>query len=157
MNTLIVYASKYGCTEKCANLVKKGLNDQVDLINLKEVNDIDLSKYSKVIIGGSIYVGKIQKIVSDFCSKYLDELLEKRVGLFICAMQEADIIDKQLNENFPLELTEKAEIKEWLGGEFLLDKMSFIDKMIVKKVSKVTTNTTNILVDKINGFVKIMN
>ena len=63
MNTLIVYSSKYGCTEKCAKLIKQELNDPADLINLKNINikDINLSKYDKVIIGGPIYIGKIQK------------------------------------------------------------------------------------------------
>ena len=64
MSTLIVYASKYGCTEKCVKLMSKKLNDKVDLINLKNINDIDLSKYDKVIIGGSIYIGRIQKEVT---------------------------------------------------------------------------------------------
>ena len=35
MNTLLVYSSKYGCTEKCAKTLSKELKDKVDLINLK--------------------------------------------------------------------------------------------------------------------------
>ena len=75
MNTLIVYSSKYGCTEKCAKLIKEKLNEEVDLVNLKNVKDIDIYKYNKVIIGGSIYIGKIQKSVTEFCTKYIDQLV----------------------------------------------------------------------------------
>jgi menaquinone-dependent protoporphyrinogen oxidase len=157
MNTLIVYASKHGCAEKCAKLVSKELNGKVDIINLKNAGDIDISKYEKVIIGGSIYIGKIQKEVTEFCSRNLDRLKEKGVGLFICGMQEGDIINTELNQNFTSDLIEIAKAKEYLGGEFILDKMNFMEKIIVKKVSKVTSNKSNILQDNIHKFAQAMN
>jgi menaquinone-dependent protoporphyrinogen oxidase len=57
MNTLIVYASKYGCTEKCSELLSKELIGKADIINSKKVSDIDILKYDKAIIGGFIYIG----------------------------------------------------------------------------------------------------
>lgn len=157
MNTLIVYASKYGCTEKCAELLSKELDGEVDIINLKKVLDIDISKYKKIIIGGSIYIGKIRKEVIEFCSKYLDKLKEKQIGLFICGMQEGDIINTEFNENFNPVLIKIAEAKECFGGEFILDKMNFIERFIVKKVSKVRTNKSNILENNIQKFAQTMN
>lgn len=157
MNTVIVYASKYGCTEKCAELLSKKLSDKVNIINLKEVNDIDISKYEKIIIGGSIYIGKIQKEVTEFCSKNLDKLKEKRIGLFICGMQEGDIINTELNQSFNSALIEIADAKECFGGEFVFDKMNFMEKIIVKKVSKVTSNKSNILEENIHKFAQTMN
>ena len=71
-------------------------------------------------------------------------------------MQDNEVMNTELNQNYPKKLLEIAKSKEWLGGEFLLDKMSFMDKLIVKKVSKVTSNKSNILEDKINRFVQIM-
>lgn len=59
MSTLIAYSTKYGCAEKCAKMISDELKDRVDLINLRKENDVDLQKYDKVIIGGSIYIGKI--------------------------------------------------------------------------------------------------
>jgi len=156
MNTLIVYSSKYGCAEKCAKLIKEKLNEEVELMNLKNAKDIDISKYDRVIIGGSIYIGKIQKSVTEFCTKYLDQLVQKKIGLFICGMQDVEVMNTELTQNFPTELLEMATSKQWLGGEFLLDKMSFMDKMIVKKVSKVTSNQSNIFDDEINQFAQVM-
>ena len=72
-------------------------------------------------------------------------------------MVEGESINTELNANFPPGLLKIAEVKEYLGGEFLLDKMNFMDKMIVKKVSKVTSNKSNILVDKIHEFAQAMN
>ena len=157
MNTLIAYASKYGCTEKCAELLSKELIGKVDVINLKEVRDIDISKYEKIIIGGSIYIGKIQKEVTDFCSKNLDKLREKRIGLFICGMQEGDTINTELDQNFNTVLIKIADAKEYFGGEFIFDKMNFLDKLVVKKVSKIRSNKSNILEDNIHKFAQAMN
>ena len=157
MNTLIVYASKYGCTEKCVELLSKKLNREVDIMNLKKSIDIDISKYEKIIIGGSIYIGRIQKEVTEFCSKNIEELKKKRIGLFICGMQEGDIINTELNENFSPALIKIADAKECFGGEFNFDKMTFIEKFIVKKVSKVTSNKSNILEDNIHKFAQAMN
>ena len=157
MNTLIVYASKYGCTEKCAELLSKELIGKVDIINLKRVNDIDISKYEKIIIGGSIYIGKIQKEVSVFCSKNLDKLKEKRIGLFICGMQEGETINIEFSQNFDPELIRITDVKEHFGGEFIFDKMNFMEKIIVKKISKVTSNKSNILKNNIHKFAQVMN
>lgn len=157
MNTLIVYASKYGCTEKCAELLSKELIGKVDIINLKQASNIDISKYEKIIIGGSIYIGKIQKEVKEFCSKNLDKLKEKRIGLFICGMQEGETINTEFNQNFNPELIKIADAKEHFGGEFIFDKMNFMEKIIVKKVSKVTSNKSNILENNIYKFAQVMN
>lgn len=157
MNTLVVFASKHGCTEKCAELLSKELIGKVDIINLKKVMYTDISKYDKVIIGGSIYTGKIQKQVTEFCMKNLDKLKKKRIGLFICAMQEGDTVNTELNSNFNSELIKIADVKEWFGGELIFEKMNFLEKFIVKKVSKVTSSKSNILEDNIHKLAQAMN
>ncbi len=157
MNTLIVYSTKYGCTEKCAELLSKKLIGKVDIINLKKVSYIDISKYEKIIIGGSIYIGKIQKEVTEFCSKNLDKLKEKRIGLFICGMQEGEIINNEFNQNFNSEIIKITDAKEHFGGEFNFNKMNFMEKIIVKKISKVTSSKSNILEDNIRKFAQVMN
>jgi menaquinone-dependent protoporphyrinogen oxidase len=152
MNTLIVYASKYGCVERCAGIIKKELNNQADIVNLRDRKKFDLSGYEKVIIGGSIYIGKIRKEVTEFCANNINELKKKRLGLFICGMQE-NAFEAELNQNFPQELLNIAAAKEYLGGEFLLDKMGFMDRLIVKKVSKITTNISKISEERIHNLV----
>jgi len=157
MNTLIIYATKYGCTEKCAEILSGKLSGKVDLCNLKTKKVPDLSQYDKVIFGGSVYMGKIQKEVSEFCSRNLNVLKDKKVGLFICAMREGDTAETELNTSFPEELLAKATAKESFGGEFILKKMSFMDRLIVKKVSKIDKDTSNILEENINRFAQLMN
>lgn len=157
MSILIAYSSKHGCSEKCAVILKEQLHGKVDLINLKEKNDLELNKYNKVILGGSIYVGKIQKEISEFCDKYLDDLKQKKIGLFICGMQDDETVQKQLNENFPKELLEIAEVKSYFGGEFIFNKLNFMEKLIVKKVVKIQSDKSNILEDNIFKFAEEIN
>jgi menaquinone-dependent protoporphyrinogen oxidase len=157
MNTLIVYSSKYGCTEKCVKILSKELKDKADIIKLKNAGDIDISMYDKVIIGGPIYAGRIQKEVVRFCSTNFDKLKEKRIGIFICGMQEGEAINSELNNNFPTDLLNIAVAKEHFGGEFIFDRMNFMEKLVVKKVSKISSNKSNILTDNIYRFAQAMN
>lgn len=157
MSTLIVYASKYGCTEKCANLIAEELNEMADIVNLKKAKNCDPSAYDRVIIGGSIYMGKIQKEVTNFCTKNLDLLKDKRIGLFACGMAEGEEQAAELNANFPAELLELAVAKEFLGGEFLVDKMNFFEKAIIKKVSKITSNQSKLQEENLHKFAREMN
>src|SRR5690554_7784897 len=101
MNTLIAYGTKYGCAEKCAIELANELDGNVDTVNLKENNKLELAKYDRVIIGGSAYIGRIQKEVTDFINLNLNELLKKEIGLFICGMQEGEELKKEIAGNFP--------------------------------------------------------
>lgn len=157
MKTAIIYASKYGCTEKCVKMLSRELKGNAELINIKNMKDIDLSKYDKVIIGGSIYIGRIQKEIIEFCNRNLDILKSKNIGLFICGMQESEVITTELEQNFPKELLDIAKTKMYFGGEFIIDKMNFMEKMIVKKIAKVTENKSFIIEGNIQEFAQAIN
>ena len=78
MTTIIVYATKFGSTEKCAKKLAEKLLGEVEVINLKSNPKVNLSKYDTVIIGGPIMVGKINPDVKKFYNNNLSELnLEK--------------------------------------------------------------------------------
>lgn len=157
MKTLIAFATKYGATEKCAKLLADKLNDEVDIYNVKKQKNIDLSNYDKVIIGSSVYMGKARKEISEFCLKNIDVLKDKKVGLFICCMQVDEDAIKQVDNVFPQDILDIASKKDFFGGEFNLNKMNFMERMIVKKVAKIDKNTSNILTDNINNFAEEIN
>jgi menaquinone-dependent protoporphyrinogen oxidase len=156
MKTLIAYATKYGCTEKCASRIAEEIKGDVELLDLRKTPSVNLADFDTVIIGGSVYIGKMQKAVSEFCSRHIGELRNKRLGLFICGMAEGEAIETELKASFPAELLERAVAKEFLGGEFLVDSMSFFDRLMVKNAAKVTSNVSNILDDKIIKFAQAM-
>ncbi|CAM3846993.1 flavodoxin domain-containing protein [Mesobacillus zeae] len=162
MATLIAYASKYGCTKKCAGILWGKMEDRTDLLNVKKEKKVDLSQYDKVIISGSIYAGKIQKEVTRFCEKHLDELLQKKVGLFICCMENGDEAENELKHSFPELLLEHAIISEFFGGELTVSEMNLFDKFVIKMIARdgdkiPAEDTSTVSNEKISTFANRMN
>lgn len=157
MKTLIVYSTTHGCTEKTANELRQYLGETVSLSNLKKDTKHKLEQFERIIIGGSIHAGQIQKRVKTFCTNNLEELKTKELGLFICCMEEGEKAQKQLQYAFPEELHKAAKASAFLGGEFDFNKMNFFEKLIVKKVAHVEESTSNYNKEAIKTFSKKMN
>lgn len=157
MKTLIIYGTKYGSVEKCSEMLKNKLNGEVTVVNIKKDKLPSMNSFDNVIIGGSIYAGNIQKEIKEFCLKNIVELKEKKLGLFICGMSEGEAGEKQMNNSFPEELLKRAIIKKCFGGEFIFNKMNFIERFIIKKMSKSDKDKSTISKEKINEFVQIIN
>jgi menaquinone-dependent protoporphyrinogen oxidase len=169
MSTLIIYASKYGCSEKCALSLSEKLTGEVDLVNLQLDKVPELAKYDKVVIGGSIYIGQIQKSIKELCVKNLELLSKKKLGLFICCMFTGEKAETQMQNAFPKELTDYAAAKGFFGGEIIISKLSFVDKLMTKMVAKASKPEEGIPVmdpkmglsaiskDNIDRFCKVIN
>ena len=156
MKKIILYTTKYGSVEKAASMLKNMLGDDTVMVNLMKEKAPGLGEFTTVILGGSIYVGKVQKELSEYISKNLPELLKKRVGLFICAAQEPEVIKQELENAFPAELYQQAIAKEHLGYEFDFKKMSFMDKTITKMIAKTKESRFEISQAAITEFAKRM-
>lgn len=156
MKTLIAYSTTHGCTEKTAVELKKQLEGEVELINLKNNPNPDLQNFDRIIIGGSIHAGQIQKRVKEFCSKNLELLKLKELGLFICCMEQGETGQKQLLDAYPEELHQIAKSAAVFGGEFDFRKMNFLEKLVVKKVAKVKESTSKVDHQAIHNFSKKM-
>jgi len=87
----------------------------------------------------------------------LNELKEKRLGLFICGMQEEHTLREQLETNYPEELRRAALVRACFGGEFHFDTMNLVEKMIIRKVAKVKTDVSEIREETISAFAHTMN
>ncbi len=86
MKTVIFYSTKHGSVEKCIEKLKKEITGEVAVINLKkEKSTPRLDSYDMVIVAGSVYAGKIQREVKEFCIKNSSKLEEKKSAYFICA------------------------------------------------------------------------
>jgi menaquinone-dependent protoporphyrinogen oxidase len=144
MATLILYMTTHGCTEKAVRILMNHLNDDINLVNLEGVADPDLSLYDRVIIGGSIHMGEIQKGLKKYCERNLPELLKKKIGLILCCMFEGDVAKKQFEEAYPEALRNHAAATGLFGGEISFDKMNVLEKLIVKKVAKIDQDVSKL-------------
>lgn len=154
---LIAYAGKHGCTEECARTLAGKLTAGADLCNLKEKQKVDLDAYDKIILGGSIYAGRIQKEVKDLCAKNENLLKGKKLGLYICGMSEGDTAKKQLEASFPQGLLDSALAKESFGGKLEISKMNFMEKKIIKMIAKTEADMSNVSESMIDQFAQAMN
>lgn len=80
MKTLIVYGSKYGCTEECAYLLRNELGE-TDIVDLGRPHSVSLDAYDTVLISSPVYTVKLDKNVIQFCNAHLATLTKKRIGL----------------------------------------------------------------------------
>lgn len=137
MKVLILFASKYGASEKCAKLLSEKINGDVKIINLKENKNIDLSDYDKIIVGASVYAGSIQTIVKNFCAANTDLLLSKPFALFLSSMSDdKEEIKSYIQKSFSNELINHATTIDSLGYGFNFKKMNFFERQIIKMVVK---------------------
>ena len=156
MKTLIIYGTKYGTTEKCSKLLKDKLKGEVVMVNIKKESLPDIMAFDNIIIGGAIYMGQIRKEIKNFCIENLNKLKDKRIGLFICGMNEKDV-ETQLENVFPKALISSAIVKDSFGGAVVFKKMNFFERFIMKKVSKNDKDVSKISEENINKFAKIIN
>ncbi len=135
MKTLIVHSGKHGCTAKCATKIGELLNHDYSIIPVEQCSDRALISYDSIIIGSSIYMGKIDKKCLAFCLSNLEEITRKKLGLFICGMnqhQAENIVDSC----FPASLTQATRLKGFFGGEVDFNKLNVINGLMVKAVLK---------------------
>jgi menaquinone-dependent protoporphyrinogen oxidase len=152
MKTAIIYSTTHGTTEKVSQMMQEQLGvESTRLFNLKKNKKPDLGQFDQVIIGGSIHAGMIQKSVKDFCKAHMVELLDKRLGLFLCGMNEPEY-QTQMEKAFPEILRKHATAKDTMGGEFLFDKMNFFQRLIVQKISGIKSSMSRINTEKIIMF-----
>ncbi len=157
MKTVIIYASKHGCTEKCSNLLKDKLHGEVKIVDIKKESMPEIILFDNIIIGGSIYMGRIQKEVNALCLKNISALKKKKLGFFICCMSENEIAEKQIHTSFPEELLTDAIATQYFGGEFIFKKMNVLERFIIKKISKTNKDTSTLSQENINKFAQLIN
>lgn len=101
---------------------------------MKDKPNPSIDTYDRVIIGGSIHAGKIQRAVKYLCKKNQKNLLKKQLGLFICCMDQEKALEQYRNA-YPELLRNHASAAGLFGGEFNFERMNFVQKAIIKKIS----------------------
>jgi len=138
MRTLIAYASKHGSARNCARLLADSLSGETTLCNLSRDKAPDPAGFDQVIVGGSIYIGKVRPEVTKYLTRYQAELLTKKLGLFICCMATGPDADAQLKAAFPNELQAHAAYAGCLGGGFTFSDMNWLERKMILAITNKT-------------------
>ena len=157
MKILIIYASRHGSTKKAVYYLKEKITHETVIVNLKKESVPDMGSFDAVIIGGSIHAGQLQSKVKNYCTDNKDKLLKTDLGLFICHMEEGEKATKELADVYPEELLNHAKATGLFGGEFIFEKMNFLERMIIKKISGLKESVSKINYETIQQFANSFN
>lgn len=141
MKTLIIYATTYGYAKECADKVKELIQGGVTVFDIKNGQVPSLDDFDTVVLGGSIYMGQIHKKIKAYCVANLNQLLQKRVALYICCGLPENF-EETIKNCFPKELLEHAIAKECFGGELRIEKMNLAHKMIAGLMQRASKQGT---------------
>lgn len=130
MTTAIIYASQYGTTKRCATLLAELLPDAAVL----SVNEaISLDDYDQVVLGTGIYAGRSMNNMTQWCAAHINELQQRRLGLFICCMNDNETaVQRQLDKAFPAELQQQAIVRASFGGALTMSQLSLPEKAMLR-------------------------
>lgn len=158
MKTLIVYSSRHGTAQKIAHLLSMEIrHGQARLLDLRtESAPENLESYEQVIIGGSIHYGNIQRAIQKFCRDHENELLHKRIGLFLCFMNDEQA-QEEFDRAYPVTLRNHARALGLFGGEYLFEKMNMLERFIVSKIAHENETTYHIDEAAVESFILKMN
>jgi menaquinone-dependent protoporphyrinogen oxidase len=146
--------SRHGTTAQIAADLKVKLGSEITaLVNLEKDLVPSLDEFPTVIIGGSVHAGTVQQELMTFCIKHKPELLKKRLGLFMCFMNN-DLSDLEFEDSFPIDLRKHATAKGFFGGEFLIEKMTASEKESVRKVKGIEESVHRIDREAIEKFIE---
>jgi menaquinone-dependent protoporphyrinogen oxidase len=158
LKTLIVYATKYGSVTSASEILEPLLKGKVRVARLGHDKVPDPDSFDNVIIGGSIYMGRIQKEVSRFCTENSQALLEKKLGLFVCAGEHnEDKRNQVMRKCFPVELVEHATILSWFGHEVHWEDMTWLDRLALRMATGTKESYSDLKGEEIERFAEAMN
>jgi len=132
VKVLIAYRSRYGATESCARTLAGKISGETVLHDLRVRSRPPVGDFDVVLIGGSIYGGRIQREIEPFCDRERQQLLSRRVGLFICCFYQGERGMAELAAAFPPWLAAHAFARELLGGQLSVEKLSLLDRLLVR-------------------------
>lgn len=154
MKVLIAYATRFGTTEKCADILAETLKEknlEVEIVNIKKDKGIKLEDYDFIAVGGSFFIFRMNALVNKFIKKNLNILLNKKTGIFMCGSEE-DNWEEEIKKGFPEELLDRAVAKGYFGYEFNLDKMNPIFRSMIQKATDTTESVSKINTENIRKF-----
>ena len=148
--SIIIYSSTDGHTKVICERIMNFLNEKSDIkiISLEEANKLDLSEFSKIIIGASIRYGKHSNKLYNFIESNKD-ILDQKESIFF----SVNVVARKPEKNSP---STNPYIKKFLktskwkpkkigvfAGKVDYPKYGFFDKYIIKFIMFITKGPTD--------------
>lgn len=136
MKAIIIYKSKYGATKQYADWLSEDTG--FPAISVDKFNPSKLVEFDTVIIGSSVYVGKL--LINHWLDKNWRLLKGKHLHLFVISGTPPDQKEKlmgYLRSSVPKEILNEFSVT-FLHGKLLMNELSWLDRVLVKFARKAT-------------------
>lgn len=134
MNTIIIYASKYGSTRQYAEWL--GHETGYDAINIKDIDPKTISGYERIIVGSSVHMGRLD--ISSWLKKHWNLMADKSVILFSVngtPPDQREELQKILDFSLPTHILDRVNYFP-LQGRLIYAELNFWHKLLVKMMKK---------------------
>lgn len=155
MSTLTVYSTRHGAAARCADILREKASSENTVVNAKDNPQLSLHEYNAVILGASVYVGKIQPEMIAFCQENREQLLQKKLGLYICSGNHSES-GREYLKLFGDDLFAHASARELFGDEIHWETLNFIEKLAMRIIRKAKGSSSNLELGNINDFAQKM-
>ena len=135
MSILIIYESKSGYTEECAQKLEKELSGRGRAVHVKQARRENLKGYDHIVIGSAVYAGRIPLSIRNFVKKNSEEILQVPLSLFVCGTGE-EYKESYFEKNYPEVILSHASRKGWFGGVILLSQHRGLKRMMLSSILK---------------------
>jgi len=119
--------------------------------DLKQDNIPSLANFDCVIIGSSVYAGKLRKEAKAYVAKNAGALTKKTLGLFISSL---DVNIDFFNKNYPPGFPDAAKTKGFMGGIFDPEKGNAAERLVIAAITRQKGYVTTLDDDAIDRFVE---
>lgn len=132
MPTLILYATKSGASQYCADLLARQIED-CTVCDLSKTAP-DIASFDTIIIGSGVRMGRFYKPVLNFLRKNENFLTEKRIAFYLCNAYP-DTLQKAIEKNIPHQLVNSAICIKSFGGKPPFRASSDTDWLVEENVN----------------------
>jgi menaquinone-dependent protoporphyrinogen oxidase len=140
MKSIIIYESKTGTAEKCAYLIAEN-NNIKDIY--KASSKPNLNGYDDIILVSPIYMGSVNKKIKEIISANPIPMRLVLVGT------NTETYSETIEHNFNEETRKRLDIIH-VGGAYNFEKLNFLQRFIIKKMTGITTSTDLLDYKKLN-------
>ena len=150
-SSLIIYSSTDGHTKTiCERIQSSSYNiNSIKIISIDNVEEENLTSYSKIILGASIRYGRHNKKVFNFIEKYKEILKSKKTAFF-----SVNVVARKNDKNTPetnpyiikflKKINWKPDKLAVFAGKIDYPKYRFLDKHIIRFIMFLTNGPTDL-------------
>jgi menaquinone-dependent protoporphyrinogen IX oxidase len=130
MKGIIIYKGKYGATKQYAEWLGKELD--LPVFNPDNYRTEDVFNCDYVIIGSSVYIGKLQ--MKDWIKSNIPGLLKKKLYMFVVSgtpPEERGKLETYLQGSVPFQMRKRSQVY-FLPGKLTYSNLSWRDKFMLR-------------------------